>query len=356
MIPFERPGRRAAGATFPVAIFAAALAAVLLAACTATASPSPSGPAPTGSIAPAATGTPTAPPETEPTVEIPVEAVFPVTVTDDEGTDVTIESEPQRIVSLTPATTEILFAIGAGDRQVGRTDADDYPPEATDLPVVVKLGKVDVEKIVGLEPDLVLAGGNNFTPPEAVAKLREVGIPVVVVYAPDVEGVFEDVELVGTVAGAPGPASELADGMRAEIDAVAAVLGPGERARPRVFYETGDQPKLYGIADDSPYAEMISLAGGEPITTGSATNWEMPLETLIAADPEVVVLGDSVYGVTAEQVAARPGWDVITAVRTNAIRPVNDTVITRPGPRLVEGLRALALAIDPQAPLPSPAP
>lgn len=352
MIPFGTPRRRVAGLTAFVAVVA-----VLLAACAAGATPAPSGPAPTGSIAPVATATPTTPPGLEPTPEIPVEPVYPVTVTDDDGTEVAIPAEPQKIVSLTPASTEILFAIGAGDRVVGRTDADDYPAAVTAIPVVVTLGKPDVEKIVGLEPDLVIAGGNNFTPPEAIARLRDLGIPVVVTYAPDVEGVFENIELVGTAAGAPGPATELADGMRAEIDAIAATLGPGDRARPRVFYEIDATKEIYGPADDSFLAEMISLAGGEPITTGSPTVFSIPLEWLITADPEVIVLGDAAsYGVTPEQVAARPGWDAITAVKSMAIRPVNDVVVTRPGPRLVEGLRALALAIDPAAPLPSAAP
>jgi iron complex transport system substrate-binding protein len=347
VIPFASPRRRAAGSTLLVVTMA-----VLLAACAGTASPAASGPAPTGSIVPAVTGTPTAPPLTEPTAEIPVEPVYPVTVADDEGTDVTIEAEPQRIVSLTPATTETLFAIGLGDLVVGRTDADDYPADAAGIPVVVTMRKVDVEKIVGLEPDLVIAGGSDFTPPEAIAKMREVGIPVLVVDAPDVEGVFEDIELLGTAAGAPAPAVDLANQLRAEVDAIAAALGPGERARPRVFYEIDATKDIYGPADDSFLAEMVSLAGGDPITTGSPTAYAIPLERLIAADPEIIVLGDAGWGVTAEQVAARPGWDAITAVRTGSIRPVDNTVVTRPGPRLVEGLRALAQAIDPAAPLP----
>jgi len=345
------PRRRVAGLSpFIVAL------AVFLAACAGSGTPAPSGPAPTGSIAPVATGTPTAPPEPEPTPEIPVEPVYPVTVTDDDGTDVTIPAEPQKIVSLTPATTEILFALGADDRVVGRTDADDYPAEVAAIPVVVTSTKIDIEKIVALGADLVFAGGNNFTSPDAIAKLRQFGIPVVVTYAPDVEGVLEDIELVGTAAGAPGPATELADAMRAEIDAIAATLGPGDRARPRVFYEIDATKEIFGPADDSFLAEMISLAGGEPITTGSPTVFSIPLERLIAADPEVIVLEDAAYGVTPEQVAARPGWDAITAVRSKAVRPVNGVVVTRPGPRLVEGLRALALAIDPEAPLPPAAP
>ena len=82
--------------------------------------------------------------------------------------------------------------------------------------------------------------------------------------------------------------------------------------RPRVFIETGNQPAVYGIADDSVYAEMIELAGGEAVTTGSATNWEMPVERLVAEDPEIILLADAAYGATAEEVSGRPGWDVVT--------------------------------------------
>jgi iron complex transport system substrate-binding protein len=139
--------------------------------------------------------------------------------------------------------------------------------------------------------------------------------------------------------------------MTAGFDQVAEATA--DAARPRVFYETGDQPSIYGIAEDSVYAELIELAGGTPITTGSASNWEMPVEKLIAADPELIILGDSAYGVTAEAVAARPGWDVMTAVRAEAIKPIDDIVVTRPGPRLVDGLRLLVAAIHPELDLPA---
>ena len=326
----------------------------LVAGCATGASTGPSGPAPTGSILPVATGTPTAPPQQ--TEGPAIEPGFPVTVTDDDGTEVTIENQPARIVSLAPATTEILFALGAGDRVVGRTDADDYPAAVAAIPVVVTLGTVDVEQIVGLEPDLVIAGGGDFSSPMAVEALRDVDIPVIVTYAPTVEGVLEDIELVGQAIGSPVPATELADAMRTEMDAIAAALAASGRTPPRVFCELDAMKEIYGPADDSFLAEMISLAGGDPITTGSPTSWEMPLERLVVADPEVIVLTDTAYGVTPEQVAARPGWAGMTAVKAGAIRPIDVVVVTRPGPRLVDGLRALALAIDPAAPLPSTAP
>ncbi|MEX2011166.1 MAG: ABC transporter substrate-binding protein [Chloroflexota bacterium] len=293
-----------------------------LAACTAAAPPSPS-PSP-GSAAP-----------------------FPLTLTDDEGTQVTIPTEPRRIVSLTPATTEILFKLGVGERIVAKVeDLALYPPEAGSIPDVAKFGSVDLEKVVALEPDLIIAGGNSFTPPEAIEKLRSLGLPTLVVYAPTVVKVFSDIELTGRAVGREQAAADLAAAMRAEFDQVAAATGSVDR--PRVFYEIDATGAIWGPADESFLAEMISLAGGDPITTGSPDKFDIPLERLIQADPEVILLGDAAYGVTAEQVAARPGWNVMTAVKTGAIRPIDDIVVTRPGPRLTEGLRALLGALHPQ--------
>ncbi len=277
-----------------------------------------------------------------------------VTLTDDEGTAVELTEEPQRIVSLTPATTEIVFALGAGDRVVATTDFDDYPPEAVALPDVASYTAVDVEKIVGLETDLVIAGGNFFNDPAAIAQLRELGVPVLVVYAADIAGVLHDIELVGTAIGRGSAAEDMTASMRAGFDQVeAATAGLG---RPRVFYELDATTDIYTAAKDSFVEEMIRLAGGEPITTDSPTDFAISIEKLIEADPEIILLGDAAYGVTAEAVAARPGWNVMTAVKTGEIRGVNDRIVTRPGPRLVDGLRELALAIHPAAAVPSPQP
>ena len=343
--PSKRGVRR-----FPA--LAAAMLAVLLAACS---SPAASG-SPTAVTTPAATVAPSAVPSRgpSPAQSASPAAAFPVTVTDDEGTAVEIEREPTRIVSLTPATTEILFAIGAGDRVIATTDFDDYPPEAVALPDVATYTSVDVEAIVGSEADLVLAGGNNFNDPEALTRLRSLGVPVVVTYATDVAGVLRDIELVGTSVGRSAQAAELAAAMRADFDQVSnAVAG---EPRPRVFYELDATSEIYTAADDSFVEEMIQLAGGDPITTGSTTSFAISLERLVDADPELILLGDAAYGVTPEIVAARPGWAVMTAVRDGRVTPVDDIVITRPGPRLVEGLRQLAAAIHPDVALPSPGP
>ena len=324
------------------------LAIALAAGCSPTATAPPTIPADATGSAPApATGTPPAAPSV-------TGAPFPVSLQDDEGTAVEIAAEPARIVSLTPANTEILFALGVGDRVVATTDFDDYPPEAVALPDVATFDSVDVEQILDLETDLVVAGGNNFNDPAALARLRDLDVAVLVVYPPTVDAVFADIELIGRAVGRSEEAERLTGAMEADFDLVRqATTGA---LRPRVFYELDATREIYTAADDSFIAEMIELAGGEPITTGSTTNFEISLERLIEADPQVILLGDTASGVTADAVKGRAGWSVMTAVRDGAIRPVDDIVITRPGPRLTDGLRALAAAIHPEIPLPAAAP
>ncbi len=271
---------------------------------------------------------------------------FPVTVVDDEGTQVTIGSEPQRIISLSPANTEIAYALGAGDRLVGRTDWDDYPPEAAALTPVATFTGVIMEQVVALEPDLVLAAGNFFTPPDDIARMRELGYPVVVVYAPDVPAVLSDIELIGTAIGESDAASSLTAAMSAQLDAIAGAAA-ATGSRPRTFYEIGSEPEIYAPAPDSFVADMVELAGGDPITTGDPVVFAIPLEELVVADPEVIVVGDANYGVCPDSVAARAGWSDMTAVINGDVRPVDDVPVTRPGPRLPQGLASLARAIHP---------
>lgn len=279
-------------------------------------------------------------------------AEFPLSVTDDDGTLVTIPIEPESIVSLTPANTEIVYALGAGDRMRGGTDFDDYPPEAAALPDVVTGITVQVEQIVAIGPDLVLAGGNNFTPPADVDRLRSLGIEVIVVYPETVDEVLADINLIGGAIGRSEEALALTSAMDVRIQEVAdAVRGLDE---PRTFYEIGYGPDIYGPAPDSFVADMVELAGGDAITTTDPAVFTMPLERLVDEDPEVVILGDAAYGTCPDSVPGRPGWEGMTAVAEGAVRPVDDIVVTRPGPRLAEGLAALALAIHPDADIAPP--
>jgi len=329
----------------PSRIVLVALLALVLSALTACAGPA-------ATIQPDATASAPPPETSAPGTPSPTEAAaFPLTLTDDEGTEVVLDAEPRRIVSLTPAATETLFALGLGDRVVGKVeDFALYPPEAGAVPDVARFGSVDVESIVALEADLVIAGGDNFNPPEAIARLRTLDIATLVITAPDVAGALADIELIGAATGR----SEAADALVADIQAVFDEVGvaTADLAAPRVFYELDASSGFFGPAPDSFVAQMIEVAGGDPLTSGTDGVYVIQAEAIVAFDPEVILLGDAAYGVTPEQVAARPGWGGLAAVRSGDVRPIDDVIVTRPGPRLAEGIRALALAIHPDLVLP----
>lgn len=272
---------------------------------------------------------------------------FPVTVVDAEGTAVTIEARPERIISLAPSTTETIFALGASERLVGGTDYDDYPAEAVDLADVATYTGVIMEQVVALEPDLIFAYGNGFTPTGDIATMRELGYHVVVLYAPDVAAVMSDIELIGTAIGASGEGQAMATELSAQMDAIAAEVAAAG-STPSVFFEVDFGTEIYAPAPESFLADMIVRAGGEPITTADPALWSIPLEKLVVADPEIIVLGDANYGICPDAVAARAGWEGVTAVVNGDVRAVDDVPITRPGPRLAQGLASLARAIHPQ--------
>lgn len=307
--------------------------ALALAACAGTGSAAPS-------TAPAPSPTATAAPSVAPTTAPP----FPVTISDDEGTAVSITAEPQRIVSLTPAATEILFAIGAGERVVAKVeDINPWPPEADGLPVVATYQGVDIEQIVALRADLVIAGGLSFTPPNAVNQLRSLGIPVVVLYAESIDEALAGFRAIGMATGEAVAAADLSTATRTEIDRLAALTAGLDR--PTTFYEIDATSDIYTVPVDSLYAELLILAGADPITTDAS--YQISLERLITANPSVILLGDGGY-TTAADVAGRPGWSGIRAVIDGNIAVVDDALITRPGPRLVDGLRALIRALHPE--------
>jgi iron complex transport system substrate-binding protein len=301
-------------------------------------------PAPTPTLAPA-TPVPSAAPTATP---VPP---FPATITDDEGTTVTLPAAPAKIATLTPAATETVFALGIGDRLVGKVeDFSLYPPEAATVPDVAKFGSVDVEKIVALGAELVIAGGDNFNPPEAIAKLRSLGVPVLV-FSPDPATILDDIARIGLATGRPDEAATIAADIAAAFDEVKAATAALPKVR--VFYELDASSGYFGPAPDFFGTEMIRIAGGDPLTSGTNGVYQIEAEQILAFDPQVILLADGAWGMTAEQVAARPGWDVLTAVKDNAIRPIDDVVTTRPGPRLTLGIQALALAIHPDLVLPS---
>lgn len=306
------------------------------------------------SAAPAATparsDAATAPPQGESPSGSP--SPFPVTLTDDAGRDLVLDAEPTRVVSLAPSNTEIVCALGACDRLVGVTDFDDYPPEVSEVPDVVIAATVDVELVVAAEPDLVLAAGNELTPTSVIEQLVELGLPVLVLYPETLEEVYADIGLVASALGRTREAAELVASMEARVaDVVGAVEGVD---RPLTLYEVFHaEGTTYTAGDGSFLASLLDLAGATPLV-GDAQGVIDP-EALVAADPQLILLGTASYDpsladprTALDTVRARAGWAELAAVRDGAVIPyLDDITTTRPGPRIVDGLEALARAIHP---------
>lgn len=312
---------------------------ILFAACSTSAGSAPIAPgsSSTSSVAPAATGT------ADP---------FPRTLVDDSGRELTLEAPPDRIVSLAPSNTEIVCALGACDALVAVTDFDDHPPQVTELPAVVVQAQVDVELVVAAEPDLVLAAGNELTPTSVIEQLDALGLTVMVLYPESLDEVYADIELVGRALAREDEAEALVREMRSEVAAVEEAVAGTEA--PRVLYEVFyTDGTTYTAGEGSFLASLIEIAGGDPVT-GDAEGI-LGAEELVAEDPELVLLGTASYDPTlatpeaaVAAVSGRPGWADLTAVRGGAVLPyTQDIVTTRPGPRIVEGLAALARAIHP---------
>ena len=285
--------------------------------------------------------------ETVAPTEAPTEAPS-MTYTDDMGREITLAKIPQRIVSLAPSNTEILFAVGAGAQVIGRDEFSDYPAEAASIESVGgSFGEYNVEAIVALKPDLVLAAEINT--PELIKQLEDLGLTVYYLGNPStLEEMYTKLE---TVAGLTGhDATGLVDSLKARVAAVDEKIMPLSSAIP-VFYEIDatdpTKPWTYGPGTFGDL--LINRAGGYNIGYIASDPYpQLSIEQVVAANPSVIILGDSLWGVTPESVVARPGWETIEAVKSNSIFPIDDNLISRPGPRLVDGLEQLAKLLRPE--------
>jgi len=272
------------------------------------------------------------------------------TYIDGEGRSIVLAGPAQRIVSLAPSNTEILYAIGAGDQVVGRDEFSDYPAEAKDLPSVGgSMGEYDFEAIAALEPDLVLATAINT--PKQVKALEELGITVYMLPNPDdLDGLYANLTTVGQLTGHETETQVLVDSLKARVQVVLEKVAISSYL-PAVFYELDgtDPAKPWTAGPDTFMSKWISLAGGRNVGDEMDSSWaQISQEALIVANPEIILLGDAAYGMTPEQVAARPGWDAIAAVESGKILVFDDNLISRPGPRLVDALETLARLLHPE--------
>nr|WP_232725415.1 ABC transporter substrate-binding protein [Bacillus sp. FJAT-44742] len=282
--------------------------------------------------------------------EVGAEADFPVTIEDAVGEEVTIEEEPQRIVSLIPSNTETAFALGAGDRIVGVTDNDTYPEEVNDIQSVGGM-EFDVETILSLEPDLVLAheSSAHFSE-EGFNQLQEADITVLFVSeASGFDDAYDSIEMIGAATGTYEEAETLVAEMQEGVnDLQEQAQEISEDERQTVWLEVGPAPEIYTTGTNTFLHEILEMINAENAAQNEEGWVQYSEEDVIALNPDVII---TTYGFYVEdpeeEILSRSGWSDIPAVENERIYDVHADKVTRPGPRLVDGAEAIAELVYP---------
>ncbi len=287
-------------------------------------------------------------------VEAPVQEVVvepeveSVAVEDDLGSVVELESYPQAIVSLSPSITEILFAIGAGEQVVGREDAATYPEAALDVPSVGALwGELPTEAILAMEPDLVV--GAEIISTEQVQTLKDLGLTVYWQSNPEsFEDLYQKILDIAEVTGHVDEANALVEDLKARVAAVKETVAKAEQ-KPLVFYQldSTDPANPWTVGGGTFIDFILTTAGGVNVTADMNAYTQIGTEGLIEKNPDIILMADALYGITAESVSERPGWDVINAVINGKIYPIDPNMMSVPGPRLVDALEETARLLHP---------
>lgn len=272
---------------------------------------------------------------------------YPLTIADDSGRSVTLEKQPERIVSLSPSHTEILFALGLKDRIVGVTEYCDYPEEALSKTKIGGFSTPSVEKIIELRPDLVLAGDMHHQP---VITLEAAHVNVLV-FSPSTLGeILAVIDKIGQASGEGPAAQNLLDNLQQRVDAVTNKVKGVKGDKPLVFYEVWHEP-LISAADNTLIGELIRLSGGENLIGSSKDLYpKISEEIILEKNPDVMIHSyghGSSESLSADTILQRHGWGHLNFVQNNRITGLDANLIDRAGPRIVEALEAVARAIHP---------
>ena len=268
------------------------------------------------------------------------------TLTDQLGRHVTVPDKPQRVVSLAPSITEIVFALDQGHCLQGVTTYSDFPPEAVKLPKVGSYVHLDLEKIVALKPDLCIAikDGN---PRVIVQRLESLKIPVYAVNPNNLETIMETVLEIGKLLNAKGRANQLVQNMDSRIQKVKSLVAK-TTYRPRVFFQIGVSP-IVSVGTHTFIHELIVIAGGTNLAAGFIPYPRFSREKVLSLSPEIIIITSMARSAVFEKVKAEWGrWPNLPAVRNRRIYVEDSNFFDRPTPRLVDGLELLIRLIHPE--------
>lgn len=281
----------------------------------------------------------------------PAAASTEMNLTDGLGRAIKLAGPAQKVISLAPSNTELLFAVGAGNQVIARDEMSDYPAQVAALPAVGSFDKYNLEQIVALKPDLVLLAEINNV--ELVKKLEELGL---VVYYLNNPKTLDDLYInIGIVAGLTGHQTEstaLVETLKQRVAAVDEKIKTAS-THPTILYEldSTDPAHPYTVGPGTFVDQLLVRAGGTNMVTAAGITDQYPqvsIEQVVTTDPDMIILGDSMWGVTIESVGQRPGWEKLKAVASGQVYPFDDNTVSRPGPRMVDGLEALARLIHPE--------
>jgi len=270
----------------------------------------------------------------------------PGTFVDDMGREVTINEIPQKIVSHVPSITETLFALGLGERVVGVSDYCDYPQAAKLKRSVGNYFNPSIENIVALDPDLVLTDGHS----ESIKQLDSLGITYIVIDPKDIDGIFKDIELVGKITGVENEAGRLIEDMEADISRVVSRVKGAPPVRVIYIIDATDLTLPWTAGPGSFVDALITMAGGENIVQAEGAWVQFNIEAVVDSDPEIIIL-PAKHGTaftSPEVLEEHPAWQGTTAVKEGRIFPIDDDLVSRSGPRIVQGLEEMARIIHPE--------
>jgi iron complex transport system substrate-binding protein len=271
------------------------------------------------------------------------ESQYPVKITDGYGREIEIEKPAEKIISLAPSMTETIFALGAGDRLVGVTTYCNYPEEAKEIDQVGDFEGPNLESVIEKNPDVVVALAMGD---DEKSKLEDAGITVFLQDPQNLDEVFDNIKKIGTILGLQEEAESLTSNMNAKKDSIIETVSNYDSKK--VFYEVWSEP-LMTAGPGSILDEMINLSNGENIAYDAESLYpEYSLELLIERNPEVYLTADDGFK-TVEDIKNREGYENITAIKENNIYMLHPDIVSRTGPRIIEGLEMIAQAIHPEA-------
>lgn len=271
----------------------------------------------------------------------------PGTYIDDMGRGVNIDKVPQRIVSHVPSITETLFALGLGERVVGVSDYCDYPEEAKLKPSVGDYFNPSIETIVAQAPDLVLTDGHS----ESIKGLEALGINFFVIDPQDIDGILEDIELLGKITGVERKAKALVSEMNGSLAQVVSHVENAPKVRVFYVFDATDLNNPWTAGPGSFVDSLITMAGGENIAAQAQGAWvQFSIEQLVSSDPEIIMIDASMGTavVSEEELRAHPAWQGVTAVKQDRIYTIDGDLVNRSGPRIIQGLEEMAEIIHPE--------